>query len=292
MATDKSIKQLARANDAKEFVMLAHTYKEEKHFPKAEGRGTIDINGWFITAKLDGIRAKYSTKDKSFLTRTKRKLAMPKDFKDKIVSMSKNLEVDGELMSIKGDFNNTVSIARNFKDSSKEIWGNMCYHIFDIDDKGKSPYEERLHQILDILKENDSPNLSFVGIETIVNKASDIAKTLKKLEKKYEGAILRNPKGIYELGRSYNLLKVKSFTDIEVEVIALEEGEGKYQGLIGTLVCKMDNGKEVRVGTGMTDEIRNKGIKVGDTVTIKFFELTPAGIPRHPVFISVRNKDY
>jgi DNA ligase-1 len=45
----------------------------------------------------------------------------------------------------------------------------------------------------------------------------------------------------------------------------------------------------VDVGTGLTDAERERPPAIGARITIKYQELTPAGVPRFPVFVAVRN---
>jgi hypothetical protein len=49
------------------------------------------------------------------------------------------------------------------------------------------------------------------------------------------------------------------------------------------------SGMLVDVGTGLTDAEREAPPRVGQRITIKYQELTPAGVPRFPVFVAVRD---
>lgn len=55
--------------------------------------------------------------------------------------------------------------------------------------------------------------------------------------------MLRKPGSRYEGKRSSTLLKVKTFFDAEAEVIGYEAGKGKYKGMTGSLIVKMESGK-------------------------------------------------
>ena len=57
---------------------------------------------------------------------------------------------------------------------------------------------------------------------------------------------------------------------------------------MGALKCRMECGKEFRIGTGFTDEIRRKPPSVGAIITYRFQELTKAGIPRFGSYVGVR----
>jgi DNA ligase-1 len=74
--------------------------------------------------------------------------------------------------------------------------------------------------------------------------------------------MLRQPSSLYIPRRSTTLLKVKTFYDAEARVVDYEPGKGKYDGLIGALVCEMESGKRFGVGSGLTDERRANAPKV------------------------------
>ena len=53
-----------------------------------------------------------------------------------------------------------------------------------------------------------------------------------------EGIMLKNPKSLYEGGRSANMLKVKPSFDIEAVIVDYTQGKGKYNKKLGGFVCK------------------------------------------------------
>lgn len=123
------------------------------------------------------------------------------------------------------------------------------------------------------------------------------------LEQGYEGAILKDPNGIYEKGRrSPSWLKVKPWYDADLKVVGSYPGEGKHTGRIGGLIVEgdIDFDGELRtvrteVGTGFTDQEREEfhtmdesGILVGRIVEIKFQEITSDGSCRFPVYNRLR----
>lgn len=119
----------------------------------------------------------------------------------------------------------------------------------------------------------------------------------------FEGAILKNPAGHYELGRrSPNWLKIKPWYDADLTCVGSFAGEGKHTGRIGGLVVSGSvewNGKtyDVRteVGTGFTDQERetfqimeDAGTLSGRIIEIKFQDVTVDGSCRFPVFHRLR----
>ena len=54
-------------------------------------------------------------------------------------------------------------------------------------------------------------------------------KLYKSITQKGEGIMLKNPKSLYEGGRSANMLKVKPSFDIEAVIVDYTKGKGKYE---------------------------------------------------------------
>ena len=99
-----------------------------------------------------------------------------------------------------------------------------------------------------------------------------------------EGIMLRKSQSLYEGKRSSTLLKVKTFSDAEAVVIGYESGKGKYEGSIGALKVRNEEGKLFKLGSGLTDQDRLDPPKIGSKVTYKFQELSKDGIPRFPTY--------
>ena len=108
-----------------------------------------------------------------------------------------------------------------------------------------------------------------------------------------EGVMVKTMDGDYRIGkRSIQVLKVKKHDTLDLPVFGVEEGTGKYVGMLGALVVR-HNGKRICVGTGFTDEQRelfwqDRAEIVGMTAEVGFMEITAAGSLRHPSFIRMR----
>lgn len=74
----------------------------------------------------------------------------------------------------------------------------------------------------------------------------------------YEGIMLKQPDWKWEdtTSRKVGLAKYKRRPTADLLVVGVEDGDGKYLGLIGALVCIDFQGREVSVGSGMSDEDR------------------------------------
>ena len=99
----------------------------------------------------------------------------------------------------------------------------------------------------------------------------------RALDEGYEGLMIKPIKEGYKCKRSHAWLKIKPFIEVTLEVVALEEGTGKNEGLLGALVVEgEDDGKffKLNVGSGLTDENReqiwaNQDAVIGQLVEIR-----------------------
>jgi hypothetical protein len=92
-----------------------------------------------------------------------------------------------------------------------------------------------------------------------------------------EGIIIKNKNSIWENKRSNQHIKIKAEHEIDLKIIDVIEGEGKYKGKLGSLlVSTNDGGLEVNVGSGFIDEERDKYFDrdlIGSIATIKYNEI-------------------
>lgn len=109
-----------------------------------------------------------------------------------------------------------------------------------------------------------------------------------------EGAIGKIVNAPYECGkRNKNILKVKCEVTLELLVTAIVEGEGKYSGTLGAIVCK-DKAGNVHNLSGMSDEQRNEwyanpNLIVGKVIEAEAMQVLPNGSLREGRFKAVRH---
>jgi DNA ligase-1 len=112
----------------------------------------------------------------------------------------------------------------------------------------------------------------------------------------FEGQMLRT-NGKYENKRSKFLMKHKSFIDEEYTIKGIVEGEGNRTGTVGYMVFETVDGKPFKSNVkGTWDEtaemLKNKKKLIGKQATIKYFNLTPDGIPRFGYVINIDRNSY
>lgn len=244
--------------------LLAETYKDG------------DPTGWWMSEKLDGVRAIWDGSD--FRTRNNNILYAPDWFKQR---MPKE-RLDGELWLGRDKFQETMSIVRRYDASDR--WDPIMYKVFDAPD-ASGDFEDR-QQHLSLIQHVLGAHVQIVQQTRCTGAMHLEAELAKVVAVKGEGLMLRKPHSKYESCRSNTLLKVKPFYDMEVTVTGHTAGKGKHRGVVGALICEYKE-KSFKVGGGLTDAERRNPPPVGTLITIKYQQLTKDGIPRHASFVRI-----
>lgn len=241
---------------------LAHKFKSQP------------ITGWWMSEKLDGVRAIWD--GQQLKSRTGKVFSAPDWF---IANLPTDQILDGELFEGRGLFQTTVGKIR----AKQGDWSAIKFMVFDVVN------ESTLEQRQSFLNQLNLPEHCITVEQTKCTGKQHLNEYEQNiLTLGGEGVMLRQPRSVYEFKRSHTLLKVKQFSSDEAVVIGHEEGMGQHQGRLGALVCEYKN-KTFKIGTGFSNALREIPPAIGSLVTFSFFELTDGGIPRHPSFVAVRN---
>lgn len=273
---------------------------------KYEGKIKYDPRGYVLTEKLDGNRCIASYEDDRWIFRSRNGKIMHVNFD--MGDLPKEFVYDGEVMSRQQTiasskmYINLYAGIKDFKvynDEFSETSGlinrhtldkDLVYNIFDImvDD---IPYLDRRLE-LNSLKESCElgsdirilPAITSCDINSLETTASTFLHRICNMGG--EGLMINLASGMYNHKRTDQLLKFKQVQSIDMEVIDVQEGNGKYAGLIGAIWChcKTDDGKAitVSVGSGLSDEqrmswaLRPSDI-IGKIVEIQYFSLSQDG---------------
>jgi DNA ligase-1 len=257
----------------------------------------------YSQAKLDGIRC-ILTKDGMFSRNGKPIISAPHIFDSvkPLFETNPDLVFDGELYADKfaNDFNKIVSLVKKTKptaDDLKESKELIEYHIYDLPSSDKN-FIQRAYDLAILFETRSELHPHCRIVETYKVPSEDVVTELyeKYVEEGYEGQMLRLD-GKYENKRSKNLLKHKSFVDEEYTILDICEGEGNRTGTAGYMVFETAEGKPFKSNVkGTWDEtaemLKNKKQLIGKQATIKYFNLTPDGIPRFPFVINIDRNSY
>ncbi len=241
--------------------------------------GVTDPSGWWLSEKLDGVRAYFD--GKQFWSRLGNRFHAPTWF----VAGLPEMPLDGELWLGRKKFQRTVSIVR--RQDKSDLWKEVRYVVFDAPTLEKG-FEARLGLVREALR-TSGPPFAQAHEHQQCQGLDHLRAELARLEALGgEGLMLRRPGSRYESGRSATLLKVKSFHDAEARVLQHQEGSGRHKGRLGALLVELPNGTTFSVGTGFSDAEREAPPAVGSLITFRYQELSEAGVPRFPSFVGVR----
>lgn len=212
--------------------------------------------------------------------------------------------LDGEIM-MNGDFNYVQSVVMSHQHPDE---AKFEYHVFDsfLDLKGR--FFDRYGTACFAVNGCKDERVKLVPQDAL-NTPEQLAEYWARcVQEGYEGVIIRDPKGPYKWGRSTPkqgwMSKLKHFHDDEAVVIDFEElmhnndtSSKKLENMVpgntlGALIVQWQD-KTFSIGSGFNQAQRsliwqNRAKYKGSKVTFKYQELSVYGIPRFPVFKSVR----
>lgn len=250
-------------------LLLAHTYEDQ------------DITGFWMSEKLDGVRAYWD--GKQFLSRLGNIYHAPDWFTAGLPSFP----LDGELWMGRKMFQQCVSVVR--RQDKSEHWRKIKFLVFDVPDMHLTtaqPFETRLQKVYESVSglpyAEPHPHILCKGTDHLKDELGRVEALGG------EGLMLRQPGSLYVAGRSTTLLKVKSFQDTEAKVIGYEPGKGKFKGMVGALQCALQSGIKFSVGTGLSDKERMAPPILGSIITVRYQELSTDNVPRFPSYVGVR----
>lgn len=271
--------------------MLAHKINEKMKYVVFPG---------FVQPKLDGMRCLKGEFNPDLFSRTgKPILSIPK-LKELIHKYYPALSTDGELYCHNEDFEDIMASVRRtvniLEDERVQYWIYDAYIP-------QTLFKQRtkiLAGTYNLIPKRDRTRIVRVFTQPVYN-MDEVNQWMDKfVSMGYEGLIFRNAGSLYTPDhRSTDLLKMKCWHDIEVIAREFYEGEGKHKGRLGAIGCSfVKDGKtyRVKVGGGFTDAQRE--VIWSDTpayeikqLTIKYQNLTKAGIPRFPQFLRWREPE-
>lgn len=118
---------------------------------------------------------------------------------------------------------------------------------------------------------------------------------LRFTEQYGEGSVVKDVRAPYSGGRSKASLKWKKVLDEDVVVMGMEEGKGKFVGMVGAVVFgQYRDGVLVERGrcSGMTDTLRQQltdDLPIGSVMVVTHNGVLAAGGFRHPQFSHFRD---
>lgn len=266
------------------------------HFFKpmlAEKYASKEFTPGYAQPKLDGIRC-IAKKDGLWSRKGKPILGVPHildGLKEFFVAYP-NEVLDGELYNhdLKDDFNQITSIVRTSKLSQEDVELSRKfaqYHIYDLPMMDAN-FHERSMRLTSLLEALDSD--IFKPVLTVrVQTTEDFDNLhIEWLSLGYEGSIWRDDTK-YERKRTFALRKRKDFIDEEFPISKIIEGNGNWAGCAKAVEFIMpgdkrgEDGERPKAGIKGTQAFARALLLNKEKytlTTIRYFLLTPAGVPR------------
>ena len=260
----------------------------QKYFEKPE---KLSGKTFAITMKLDGFRL-IALKDKfgniKFYSRVGQLVEglveIEAELKD---NFPNDIALDGEL-TISNYFDMPSKDA--YKAASKiiRLKGNtpktgLTYRVFDMM-TAEEFISQRCPAIYDsrrALLDSYAGRSQHIEVLPVLYRGTDTSKITEFLDKITseggEGCMLNICDAEYHWTRSWDIMKVKKFDSLDLEVVDIEEGSGRLAGTLGAIHVRYKDGNIVKVGSGFSDEERklyfnNPALILHEIVEIKFFE--------------------
>ncbi len=236
-------------------LQLAKEHKKPRRYPL------------YAQVKYDGVRLLYNTTEKTFFTRS------GKSFKSKTMSdwfktFPEGYMIDGEIVldtNVQED-RQVVSgyITKLLSGNVIVPYDKMIYQVFDLLDEKDfrqakithAWYTDRLNLLSSLL--TPQPNVQIAKTIGVNNDAEVDSLFENIIDAGGEGLILKTPSHNYSYKRSEDWEKLKATYSETFIVTDIEEGRGKYESMVGALVCENKKlGITTKVGSGLTDYLRS-----------------------------------
>lgn len=268
-------------------VMLANKYFDNPK--KLEGKK------FAITTKLDGFRL-IAMKDEagnvSFFSRVGQRVEGLIEIEEELKNaFPEGTVLDGELtinnyfeMESKEAYKAASKIIRLKGDTPKT---GLTYRVFDgmhIDEwrtqNCTHSYSLRRNLLHGLFKFPMTP-VSHIELLPVLYQGDDVSKVTEILEQIVaaggEGCMINLLDSPYHFNRCWDIMKVKKFNSLDLEVVGVEEGSGRLAGTLGAIQVRYKGGNIVKVGSGFSDEERklywtNPDLILHKIVEIKYFE--------------------
>jgi hypothetical protein len=271
----------------------------------------------YAQMKMDGMRFNAIVRDGKceFRSRNGKEILLLGNLEQEFISLAGSIDCvfDGELLvMLEGDHqfadrqtgNGILNKANKGTISAEQaalvhatVWDLIPYVQF-VDGYCATPYSKRYSTLQAIISKQKAEN------KKIWNVTSTIVQTLEEaqeifqgyLAEGYEGIILKDGNGVWEDKRAKHQIKFKGELECDLKIVAIEEGTGKYAGMLGAIVCESSDGKiKVNVGSGFNDAHRkNLGKEILDKiVAIKYNSRIKNKLGDEslflPIFIEIRD---
>jgi DNA ligase-1 len=181
-----------------------------------------------------------------------------------------DLVLDGEVMSA-----NFQDLMKQVHRKSGGVAKDAVLHLFDmcplsefqkgVWDKPQSFRSQAVKAWVDqhrsILKHVQTLDWEDVNLDTQEGQDRFVELNKAAVDGGYEGVMIKDPEAVYECKRTHSWLKAKTFIEVTLKVVAVEEGTGRNEGRLGAVILEgEDDGYNysLNCGSGFTDAQRDE----------------------------------
>lgn len=264
-----------------------------------------NLSDYFVSEKFDGIRALWD--GQNMFSKSGKILAIPRCFSEKlaILDLQKGDFVEGELWIDYGAFEEISSIVRR-KNPTCEDFSKVKYLIFNAHTaishcekreaiRGNPYCIQKYDSVFDMAQNLakivpfcDSTNAQICVIRQMrVDSQKELSDFFNAvIAKGGEGVIVRDSRVAF---------KLKPQNDAECKIVDFSRGKGRIRGKVGAIICEsladknsgIKGGVIFRIGSGLSDAMRENPPKIGTIITYKFSGVSKNGIPKHTRFLRI-----
>jgi len=204
--------------------------------------------------------------------------------------------LDGELYN--HDYHNNFEELVHFIRQEEYLEGSevIQYHVYDFPHPTWTNGER--NKILQSFKKGFEGTPIHIVETLVVNDENELMNAFEHfLALGYEGCMVRNMDGLYVNKRSYDLLKIKEFSDDEFKVVGVKVGTKGSMAGKAVFTFELPNTSETfdaKMKGKLEDLIQyaeNPKLIIGKMVTVKYQGYTKYGKPRFPVAIRIKYEE-
>ena len=267
--------------------MLAHKFSEQGHKIKYPALAQPKLDGHRCTSQFDDGTV-------SLWSRTRKPILSVPHINHALRVY--DAKFDGELYN--HDYHNNFEELSSKIRQEKPVDGceAVQYHVYDFPHPTMTNMER--NELLQKIKPIFEGTPIHVVETIVVNGEDELMDAFEHfLAEGYEGCMVRNMDGLYVNKRSYDLLKIKEFSDNEFKVVDVKVGTKGSMAGKAVFTFELPENKntfDAKMKGKLEDLIQyaeHPELIIGKMVTVKYQGYTKYGKPRFPVAVRIRYEE-